>query len=486
MGEAGPSAYHTTNGSANKNGGAGKRKRADAQGVGKGQSEKQRRNGGQVHWDDPSYIPAGVEEDAGGYRAETATDGVDAVGEDGLGEIGHGDYDDWEEDHGEAVSSTNGADQPYTNWKYDEWGEPYDSTYQENEFEAHPDDYYEDEEDPARTDSDSSEDDTLLPFAIPDVAAYHASLAPTSSTATLSTTPHRPPSAVGGGGRTLTHTEIWSSTSIVGAFNAALAQYCSMHSLPVGAKGASSALWDDAPGFDSLLAQQVREDTAQILAQRRTHPANTASDVVALEASVKGVIGEENGTGGGGEGTSMKKKQKGPPPNPPKHVVTHVPHGEMDGNRAWKRAVKTVQTTPNQVGTIAYATQHDAIADGVRDHAGLRENEGSDRKIDQEGKAVQEGKERPGEDGTDAEKTQREAKRKQREAELHAYWYAGYRAGVAAAHAKANEAQEAVGEEADEAMAATADTSPVVIADTSFVAVEANDPAVQTIDASSS
>ncbi|SJX65571.1 uncharacterized protein SRS1_16198 [Sporisorium reilianum f. sp. reilianum] len=339
QGEAGPS----TNG-----GGAAKRKRKAGAQMGSGKVGRK----GMVHWDDPSYGAAA--------REEEGVDGQDD--EDGGG--------------------NDGVDEAYTDWKYDEWGEPYGSTHGHFDPEGAHDDYEVDDttaHDAHYDNDDQDDDDAPLPFAIPDIAEFHRTLQPPLPSP-HSTTPmptHRPPHAVGGGGRTLTHTELFGPTSITTTFNAALTQYHRMHALApplLTTEPAHAALWHDAPAHDSLLAQQVKMDAEQVVSLR----------------SAARAIGHATGTSGtsGMVGIGKQGKKGG------RTAVTVVPHAHVEGNAAWRKALKTVASTPNRIGIAAPSTTATVTA-------------------------TQSG-------ALDLTTVSAEQDR------LHAYWYAGYRAGVAA------------------------------------------------------
>ncbi|KAJ9475544.1 hypothetical protein PHBOTO_005619 [Pseudozyma hubeiensis] len=332
--EAGPSRY--VNGG--KEDGRAKKRKLGPNGS---QAKKRVGRGNGTHWDDPDYAaPMGKDDRLrGGYRDDV--EGED-VGDEERGSVGE-DVDSKDEgmgDEGDDGEGTGSGDEVYTGWKYDEWGKPYDGT-QTYPGESDNDDEHDFDYDQGYDSDPSSSDDdnATLPFAIPDVDEFHRLHDPIPSPPTSSTTastPHRPPHAVGGGGRTLTHLELYSPLSLVQTFNSALSQYCTLHALPRPrfTGSSESALWTDAPKHDSLLAQQVREDAQQVLAQRRS---NGGAEP-----------GRGSSSGGGGVGRSLQQqaKARGKP------VVTVVPTVGMEGNAAWKKAIKTVETTPNRVGWV--------------------------------------------------------------------------------------------------------------------------------------
>ncbi|CDU22494.1 uncharacterized protein SPSC_01124 [Sporisorium scitamineum] len=451
QGEAGPSNHLATSGGkdTNGNGGGMKRKQKGMQGGGGGKVRRRV----VMHWDDPSYDSSAVREVEGvGYRAHNSNgfsadhDGSLDVGGEGA-EVDEEEVD--EEDFEVQDEGGEGVDEPYTDWKYDEWGEPYDTSNGNLDGEGQDEYYnYDDEEEPYDSATipsdleDNEDEEASLPFAIPDVTEYHRSLdlpLPTTTTSlTSSTSTHRPPREVGGGGRTLLHSEIWGPSTIIDTYNSALHQYCSMHNITPPPRSLTNtsavALWTDAPAHDSLLAQQVRLDVQQVLAQRKGH-----TSVIAAAQGVGLNSGGKNG------------QQRGKP------VVTIVPHAGVEGNSAWKKAVKTVQSTPNSIG-LPTPTTTTAI------------------------------------DGRISGKEEEEASRRARqEQELHAYWYAGYRAGMAAAAAaaaasaarkKINADTTALGQNdiVDDAAAAAADTIDSNITTNPSATHETPDPAVANPD----
>ncbi|SPO31247.1 uncharacterized protein UTRI_05944_B [Ustilago trichophora] len=293
----------------------------------------------------------------------------------------------------------------YTQWKYDENAEPYDRSHRHaSHFQANgeeeqrssdleldrtgdvgevydEEDYYDEDEG-----EEEEEDGEMLPFAIPDVVEFHRlwdarrTTHSTSSTSDSTTIPslenlspstkprvaaYRPPPEVGGGGRILDHAEIWGDLGLVEAYSAALDQYVSMHSscTPTSATNRTgqddqvkSALWYDAPRHDSLLAEQVKADTMQILALQRhrnpNHPPQASplgEDDTGTASSSTPNVEQDMGQG--------KRKTKGKP------ILTIVPHAHLKGNSAWKNALKVVQSTPNSIGinsnrSITHGTMH--------------------------------------------------------------------------------------------------------------------------------
>lgn len=403
VGEAGPSS-HPLQGGGNA---SGKRKRNAAD------THTRRMRGvrrGVVHWDDPDYVsePSAVLEDGvGGYREEVLARGdVDEAVEGEGNEL-------WEEAGvGADRRSFNGVEQSYTDWKYDEWGEPYGAD-RVCDLEDEPQYPEEDHDNDEEYEDDSSDHSQLLPFAIPDVTEYHRLHPSLPSLSSSTPPPHRPPHAVGGGGRILTHAEIWSPTSLINAFNAALSQYCHLHNLPSLSPAVESALWTEAPAHESLLATQVREDGRQILAQRRTQPSKTqiGHDGIVEVASE-------------GCGKNRKKKGKGEPPQQQQQkrkVVTVVPHAEVEGNSAWKKAVKTVQATPNQIGLDKSLLEGDGHQGSV-DRADTVDTVDQLDTVEQADKA----------DEVDKVDALEGGEGEHRQKELHAWWYAGYQAGMAA------------------------------------------------------
>ncbi|GAC97707.1 hypothetical protein PHSY_005294 [Pseudozyma hubeiensis SY62] len=347
--EAGPSSY------SNAGAGGGRAKKRKLGSNGSQGKKKTRANG--VHWDDPAY--AGQMEREGGLRGGYRDLGeVEEVDEEERGSVGEDvdDRDDGVRGESDDVEGVGGGDGVYTGWKYDEWGEPYDGTQTLPE-EAYDDDDEFDYDDEYDSDHSSSSNTPALPFVIPDVSEYHRQHdphpSPLASSTTPSSTPHRPPHAVGGGGRTLTHLELYSPLSLVQTFNSALSQYCTLHALPLPrfTGSSESALWNDAPKHDSLLAQQVREDTQQVLAQRGTAVGVTGSGV------------SSGGGGGGGKSQQQQAKARGKP------IVTAVSAADMEGNAAWKKAIKTVETTPNRVGWIWPAVQPTGTNDQTSKHS---------------------------------------------------------------------------------------------------------------------
>lgn len=149
---------------------------------------------------------------------------------------------------------------------------------------------------------------------------------------------HRPPVEVGGGGRTLLHSEIWSSAAIVDAFKAAHHQYLAHH-IPTPNTNTNtekvpvSPLWTEAPHHKSLLAQQVKADTLQILAQNKPSAKSNQPSRTSLLST-----------------------------------ATHVPAAEIDGNAAWKKAVKTVQSTPNTIGSTEWNAGYKAGYNDALNH----------------------------------------------------------------------------------------------------------------------
>lgn len=407
--EAPPSLPSTSAGaepSSNGGGSSKKRKNADT-GQPRKRGRERRESSSQVHWDNPSYqsVSTGAGDGASeGYRAEFEAESGPAWAD----ELEEGD------DEADATASIGESEeQPYSEWKYDEWGEPFSHSYGGSYFDkddnSQDDDehYYEDEE----ASYSNSDSDELFPFAIPDVADFHRSHdTPSNPPHSSLSHPHRPPIEVGGGGRTLTHAEIWSSNTIIHAFGAAMEQYLSMHSPSPLPKTAQSALWEDAPRFDSLLATQIREDTIQILAQRHSSSLSSSSHIIGSSTGTNGAaaatgIGAAGGAAGAaGGGATGGAQGRGKP------VVTVVPHGHLEGNSAWKKAVKTVEKNPNRIGTIEGAGDGKTVST-TSDKIGT--TQGASR-----GKMEEE----------DMEK------------KLNEWWYAGYYAGVAAA--KANGSQE--------------------------------------------
>ncbi|TKY88167.1 hypothetical protein EX895_002877 [Sporisorium graminicola] len=369
-----------------------------------------------VHWDDPSYDASVASEVEGeGYHVHIAN--VATGNEKGeMGGGGESEVDEDEEEWEEGDPAEEGRiDVPYTVWKYDEWGQPYRSIngYLPSDSEDHPhlyadETFDEDHNDFQEDQADSDiyvEDDLTAPFAIPDVDEFHRSLnyhlpSPSArASGPTSPAPHRPPAEVGGGGRILTHTEIWGPSSIVHTFNAALAQYCCMHNLPAPSRSTNApcepeqaALWHDAPAHDSLLAQQVRLDAQQILTLRKTQSSASADGGSATMRS---------NSGSAKPGQQTQQTQQAQQAQRGKPIVTVVPHAHLQGNSAWKKAVKTVQTTRNQIGLATASTSVPPV-----------------------GAVVGGGAEEKGKNQTSEE-------------ELHAYWYAGYQAGLAAAAAAA-------------------------------------------------
>ena len=352
-----------------------------------------------MHWDDPDYAPHSVASNEEGYRAEARA--ADADG-DGDGEEAGEDEDEYY-DASEAVD-----DQP--KWKYDEWGEPYtsrtglldddsasfdDGVEVSTEYDAEHGDYDD-------YDYDEAEDDTdaMLPFAIPDAAEFdrawneHCTANSLPDPGSQAEQMHRPPVEVGGGGRTLTHAEVWGDLALVHAHTAALQQYAAMHHLTPLPRKATSALWNDAPRYDSLLAQQVRADTQQILAAQRNPPISTAT-----VAGHSAVVND-------GEKT-IAKGTKGAKGQQTRKVVTEVPHAHLSGNAAWQKAVKLVQNTPNHIGRII--SQHTPPPTPTASTTAPEKPSDTEEQLEQDG-----------------------------DNELHRYWYAGYYAGLAAANGSAN------------------------------------------------
>lgn len=355
-----------------------------------------------MHWDDPSYDPSssnlGAWKDEADQLDDPASNG--SADKDEAGEF----YDATDgglSDQAEYVEYSEQGDGKYTEWKYDECAEPYDRTHRHYSG-SHPDDYDQsishendlpnvgDGEDHHYEDhyeaSDSDLEDLLPNFAIPDVTEFNRTWAarhpasPTSPSATLPSAPTaqtRPPIEVGGGGRSLSHSEIWSDTVITSAFNSALYQYCELHELPWSGEKVESALWKDAPLHHSLLAGQIRVDTLQILAQQKSQ-SNSLDKNARLGRETNG-----KATNQGSDKKAANGERRGKP------IVTLVPSAHLEGNTAWKKAVKTVQTTPNSIGLP---------------------NEAEQKKEKEEGNVGEEGQNM-----------------------LNAYWTAGYYAGLAAA-----------------------------------------------------
>ncbi|KAJ1020859.1 hypothetical protein NDA18_005708 [Ustilago nuda] len=325
-----------------------------------------RSRGNGLHRDDPSYNPSS----SAGFDEGPHLRGIAANGdeEEMEGEEYYDATDGGEEDNRSLNGNGEGEEEgSFIGWKYDEYAEPYDRSHR-HYTGLHPSDYVANtsasvEPDPEDADEDSKnqerdayvkghdsvedeeeEEEDLLPnFAIPDVAEFDrlwaAKTLPCQTFITSNTLPSasahavRPPIEVGGGGRPLSHTEIWSDSTLTSAFNAALHQYCHLHNLHWSGEEAKSALWTDAPLHNSLLATQVREDTEQILAQRKQ--ISTKPDAV---------------QGGKKKGKNEAEEQKMQSVRRRKEIVTIVPSAHLEGNTAWKKAVKTVQTTPNSVG----------------------------------------------------------------------------------------------------------------------------------------
>ena len=364
-------------------------------------SRSQGKQGAVLHWDDPEFIPTRnqgeeQEEEGGSYRAQ-------GVEEDGEGE-GETFWD--ATDHGEvdvergSVTLDKGL---YTQWKYDEWGEPYTTPICHRAFKDQDQDSYnqDDQGEEAQEGSvdydyeahssleEEEEEEGKVSIAIPDVAefhrawdAQHASGSCKGSSSSGLATEHRPPVAVGGGGRVLSHGEIYSPLTLVQAYNAALGQYCSMHDLPppILTQKDHSALWFDAPHHSSLLAHQVKADTHQILQQQTQQQPNPSSHAIHPNPTRRSNP-NQNTTNSTETATRAKP------------VVNVVPHAHLVGNSAWSKAVKTVQTTPNSIGLPTPTLPP------------------------------------PPKTETDTLKEEPE-----NEKLLHQYWYAGYYAGLAAAN----------------------------------------------------
>lgn len=251
---------------------------SDAHGVVGGSKRKRGQAvGGLKHWDDPSSSLDGAKDDG--------ADGVDAI-QEGLDE---------------------GTGEGYV-WKYDEWGRLAGDTTT-----------------PVEQDYDFD-----VPFSIPSPPLAYSDFKVQEEMEEIT---HRPPVEVGGGGRTLLHSEIWSASAIVDAFKAAHHQYLAHH-IPTNTNAApASALWTQAPHHKSLLAQQVKADTLQILAQNKPSSKSNQSSTTSHQST-----------------------------------ATHVPAADMDGNTAWKKAVKTVQATPNSIGSSEWNAGYSAGYNDALNH----------------------------------------------------------------------------------------------------------------------
>ncbi|SNX86664.1 uncharacterized protein MEPE_05373 [Melanopsichium pennsylvanicum] len=362
-------------------------------------------------------------------RSQTRVHGLDA--DQNLGNDAEPEYDDVGEHDYEVDDENGGEDRGFLAADYGSAQYDHNGEYPENE-----EDWDEDLEE---------DDEEVLPFAIPDVNEFHRIHDTEHLTSTLShltatessSAHHRPPIEVGGGGRVLTHQEVWSDKVIIDAFRAAMNQYDTMHGLTTQPKGADdgnqdtvtgkmyeSALWNDAPGWDSLLAQQVKADTEQILAQNQTankgkHRAvalTVAEGNVDAKADHDGTHGngkDENAASKSISDTSAKAAALHQPNGRGKPIVTMVPHAHLPGNKAWQRAVKTVQTTPNSIGGFA---SFDTIPKKGLDTSDTNNADAGDEK------GV------GGKINAQVEKVERE----DRGTMLGEYWYAGYYAGLKA------------------------------------------------------
>ncbi|SPO30105.1 uncharacterized protein UTRI_05944 [Ustilago trichophora] len=354
----------------------------------------------------------------------------------------------------------------YKQWKYDENAEPYDRSHRhasnshdlgdeeeghsysdlklEHEYD-HGEEYDEEEYDDDE-EGEEEEEEEMLPFAIPDVVEFHRSwdarhtLNPTSALTNISTSStsdptripvldkdssipdatsistlaephHRPPPEVGGGGRILHHTEIWGDFALIQSYSAALDQYVSMHSsTPHSLTSASptvkdekvkSALWYDAPRYNSLLAEQVKADTLQILALQRqsqsAHPhSSQANSFLLIQDNAK-----TTGMQPKGKNKDNMANRRGKP------VINIVPHGHLDGNSAWKKAVKMVESTPNSIGL--QTSNLDAANEG---QVLVQRNDGSSSKKEKE------------------KEKEQEKNDEQQEKLFYNWWYSGYLAGL--------------------------------------------------------
>ncbi len=167
-----------------------------------------------------------------------------------------------------------------------------------------------------------------------------------------------------------------------------------------------SALWQDAPLYNSLLATQVREDVRQVLALRR----NASSSFLILcyrhickpccrrccwqryhDDRCRGERRQHQLQ----YRQANEAKKSNQPRNGPKPIVTIVEHAHLPGNNAWKKAVKTVQTTPNSIGLIAnsnsdFKCQHHKAEDAAVAEEVSVEKEVKQRKKERERKREKE------------------------------------------------------------------------------------------------
>lgn len=358
-----------------------------------------------VHWDDPSYVPApsGADQEEwmqeGPYAKHLDSEHTRQPSTAHLDDVeeffdAHSDSSALESesaDEQDGVEPVTEAQVAYTSWKYDENGDPYtgfaavqgDEGGLEDEADDDEEDFNDDDEEAEEGsyDDESDDDDAIgLEFLVPDldefnhswqakhggapISAQSSSQLPSSGTA-ASQHQNRPPVEVGGGGRTLTHSEIWGPTAITDAWTAAMHEFNYMNDLttpsthPDAATDEpskqratlqddfthASALWHDAPGANSLLAKQIQLDTQQILQlkaqqkqkQKMTPPAAEVAPPVQPPAVA-----------------APSKPPTAPEPLKEPHGgasgQTRVPSGKLPGNHAWKRAVKTVRNTPNSIG----------------------------------------------------------------------------------------------------------------------------------------
>ncbi|PWY99322.1 hypothetical protein BCV70DRAFT_200896 [Testicularia cyperi] len=394
-----------------------------------------------------------------------------------------------------------------------------DEEYYEGEYDEDYGGEYDEEEE------DEDDGDDSVGFMIPDVDEFHRrwdakqAVLPTRDqpdtadpqqevVSTPNWKSHRPPSEVGGGGRMLTHQEIWGPDAITGAWKAAMQQYIQMNSaskleaptVPASEpalelagqdgedrlakrhrpssdptthpmtgpgeklsapaksrKAAESALWYDAPAYDSLLAAQIKQDTQQILASRAAAKASAvgkksrslhslatpsvsahahAHTQTQIQSSSSDTMAIPNQ--GGFAATSLAAANQGAVSQtsaqqaPGKPRVTVVPSANVAGNHAWRKAVKTVQTTSNRVGVI-HTVAPSAAAPLISSlDTGADSGPNHPRRPNEEGKAAQR-------DNRGQKDENMQVRGPPTQDLLHSYWWAGYHAATAGSAAAAVE-----------------------------------------------